>query len=512
LGDVWRFDWGRISAMQQALHRSSLVPRGFVVENAYYEGDKAVVVVHEQQLPGDKWVRVEERRTADGGSIGVRVDITDLKRREASFRLLFEENPLPMWVADAKTRQLLAVNAAMCRHYGYARDALLGMSEHQLECQAPDSSSGSDFELHKTASGEVIHVALESRPLAYQGLAAYVCVAFDVTGRNRAQEKISYLACHDALTELPNRTALAAHLQGAVDRAQVTGAGFAVLCIDLDRFKEINDLFGHAIGDGVLREVSRRLQEAARGSYVARVGGDEFIGITDEVPLPASAELMGTRMRAAFELPIEIKGHALKVDLCIGVAIGGRPGGHRARSRPWRTRPRRGHRDRSPDVAPCSRGLRRDARLPARTPEKARGRPIQRREDEFTGRILGIPRKFVVIFASDSIPSPPPAGKWIGPLERETPVWCPVLQLCRAHRMRAGRCGRRTGVSFFTSAAGAAGKAAMASHTCCVGSSGIGSASAISGTWARGRVSRQLREDVLVHRGFHRISGCSHPA
>ena len=56
---------------------------------------------HEQHLPGDRWVRVEERRTADGGSIGVRIDITDLKRREASFRLLFEENPLPMWVAEA---------------------------------------------------------------------------------------------------------------------------------------------------------------------------------------------------------------------------------------------------------------------------------------------------------------------------------------------------------------------------------------------------------------------------
>ena len=64
---------------------------------------------HEQQLPGDRWLRIEERRTADGGSIGVRIDITDLKRREASFRLLFEENPLPMWVADINTLELLAV-------------------------------------------------------------------------------------------------------------------------------------------------------------------------------------------------------------------------------------------------------------------------------------------------------------------------------------------------------------------------------------------------------------------
>src|SRR2546430_994681 len=85
---------------------------------------------HEQQLPGDRWVRIEERRTSDGGSIGIRVDITDLKRSEASFRLLFEENPLPMWVADADTRRLLAVNAAMCSHYGYRREEMLSMSEH----------------------------------------------------------------------------------------------------------------------------------------------------------------------------------------------------------------------------------------------------------------------------------------------------------------------------------------------------------------------------------------------
>ncbi|MCK1344516.1 EAL domain-containing protein [Bradyrhizobium sp. CW11] len=276
---------------------------------------------HEQHLAGDRWVRVEERRTADGGSIGVRIDITDLKRREASFHLLFEENPLPMWVADAKTRQLIAVNGAMCRHYGYAREALLAMSETQLEHGETDDGAERDFELHKSACGDAIQVVIESRPLIYEGRQAYVSVAFDVTERNRTQQKISYLACHDALTDLPNRTALDQHLVAAIQRAEVSDRGLAVLCIDLDHFKEINDLFGHAIGDAVLREASRRLQEAAQGSYVARVGGDEFIGLTDQLPLPGSAELLATRMRAAFDQPIEVEGHALKVDLCVGVAL-----------------------------------------------------------------------------------------------------------------------------------------------------------------------------------------------
>ncbi|RXH10592.1 EAL domain-containing protein [Bradyrhizobium guangzhouense] len=275
---------------------------------------------HEQRLPGDRWVRIEERRTADGGSIGIRIDITDLKRREASFRLLFEENPLPMWVADANTRQLIAVNGAMCRHYGYPREALLTMIEGQLQCGKADSAE-SDFELHRTADGEPIQVVIESRPLVYGERAAHVSVAFDVTDRNRAQEKISYLARHDALTELPNRTALDEHLGSAIERARITDSPFAVLCIDLDHFKEINDLFGHAVGDAVLRETSRRLQEVAEGAYVARVGGDEFIGIVDRPPLPGTAELLATRMRTQFERPIEIDGHALKIDLCVGIAL-----------------------------------------------------------------------------------------------------------------------------------------------------------------------------------------------
>jgi diguanylate cyclase (GGDEF)-like protein len=142
-----------------------------------------------------------------------------------------------------------------------------------------------------------------------------------VTERNRTQEKITYLASHDALTDLPNRSALDQHLAAAVDRAEITGSGFAVLCIDLDRFKEINDLFGHAVGDAVLREVSRRLLDAAQGCYVARVGGDEFIGIIDALPLSATAELLAVRMRNTLEHPIEFDGHSLNVDLCVGVAL-----------------------------------------------------------------------------------------------------------------------------------------------------------------------------------------------
>jgi diguanylate cyclase (GGDEF)-like protein/PAS domain S-box-containing protein len=293
---------------------------------------------HEQQLAGDRWVRIEERRTADGGSIGIRVDITDLKRREASFRLLFEENPLPMWVVDVNTLELLAVNAATCRHYGYSREQMLSMTVADI--RVPEEAeqlqqefhhnrglqTGQETRRHITADGRVIDVAIEARPLRYNDRDACVAVAFDLTDRKRAEQRVLHLAWHDALTDLPNRAALDAHLSEVLDGARSRGGSFAVLCIDFDRFKEINDLFGHSMGDKTLHEASRRMQAAAQGAFLARVGGDEFIAITETDPLPSSAELLAHRLRDALATDIEIDGHAFELDLSIGIAVYPRDG------------------------------------------------------------------------------------------------------------------------------------------------------------------------------------------
>jgi diguanylate cyclase (GGDEF)-like protein/PAS domain S-box-containing protein len=293
---------------------------------------------HEQQLSGDRWIRIEERRMADGGSIGVRVDITDLKRREASFRLLFEENPLPMWVVDINTFEFLAVNAATCRHYGYSREQLLTMTVEDLRLPEERQVLRDEFRQHRgmqtarvtrrhvTAGGKFIEVAIEARPLSYHGRDAAVAVAFDMTDRKQAEQRILYMASHDVLTDLPNRAALDTHFAQTLEQAQARGTSFAVLCIDLDRFKQINDLFGHSTGDAALCEVSRRLVAASQGAFIARVGGDEFIAMTEQAPLPSSAELLATRLRDALSDGILIDGHSLDLDLSIGVAVYPRDG------------------------------------------------------------------------------------------------------------------------------------------------------------------------------------------
>jgi diguanylate cyclase (GGDEF)-like protein/PAS domain S-box-containing protein len=285
---------------------------------------------HEQQLPDDRWVRIEERRTADGGVIGVRIDITELKRREASFRLLFEENPLPMWVADSTSGRFLAVNAAMCRHYGHSSAQLLTMGERDLQvdpvsAHAPNAnaSSGSNGSMcrHRTLDGRVIEVLAESRKLRYDGCDAHVTVAFDMTERNLAEQRIRYLACHDGLTDLPNRVALQEHLTRGIENARQNGGGLAVLCIDLDRFKQINDLYGHAMGDQALRQAAARLVKAGQDVFIARVGGDEFVAVTHQQPLPGAAELLARRFCAALEDRIEIADHSFDLDLSIGIAV-----------------------------------------------------------------------------------------------------------------------------------------------------------------------------------------------
>lgn len=154
---------------------------------------------HEQQLSGDRWLRIEERRTSSGGSIGVRVDITELRRREESFRLLFNGNPIPMCVCDAASLKLLAVNEAALAHYGYTHDQMLRMSV--LDLRHPDEREGAlelartgegnyqagDIRRHVKADGSEIKVSIYSRPLTYQGTPATLFAAIDVTDRLQAR-------------------------------------------------------------------------------------------------------------------------------------------------------------------------------------------------------------------------------------------------------------------------------------------------------------------------------------
>lgn len=415
---------------------------------------------HEQHLPGGRWVRVEERRTSDGGSVGVRIDVTELKLREESFRLLFDENPIPMWVYDRESLRILAVNDAAIGHYGYNREKFLSMSI--LDIRPPDdwpavkaaaaigdSRKREDRSWrHIKADGTQIDVSVYSRKLRYHGRDASLIAAVDITERKRAEDelkntrefldtvienvptpimvkdarrfryillnraaerllgvprdrfigktaqdiypsedaaviaahdqelvtsrrqqffgeqwletpgngkrnvtitslpvhnvkdepqylltviedvterkeaqaRIARMAYHDALTDLPNRAALNQYLASTIETAKTSGKEVAVLCLDFDRFKEINDVFGHSVGDALLCRLAERLSSAT-DAFLARLGSDEFAFILAVGPQPSSSMALADRIFAATADDFEIEGHRIRTGVSIGIAV-----------------------------------------------------------------------------------------------------------------------------------------------------------------------------------------------
>ncbi|CDZ49665.1 PAS-domain containing protein [Neorhizobium galegae] len=195
---------------------------------------------HEQRLPGNRWVRIEERRVSGGGSVGIRVDITDLKMREASFRLLFEGNPLPMWVQDRETLQFLDVNQAALDHYGYDRDLFLSMTlldilspedRERMKTAAPGAEHVIDADRsqrHRTACGAEIEVFIYSSQLAFDTHPASLIAAVDVTERKRAERAL--LQHRDDLEEtVRSRTAEIARQAAELERM-------------LDQERQVNEL------------------------------------------------------------------------------------------------------------------------------------------------------------------------------------------------------------------------------------------------------------------------------
>src|SRR5580704_17974392 len=143
----------------------------------------------------------------------------------------------------------------------------------------------------------------------------------DITERKRAEERAAYLAHHDPLTDLPNRAAFNEQLSFARERAVAAGDAFAVLCLDIDRFKEVNDVFGHSAGDAVLRDVAKKLIRAAEGAFLARLSADEFAFICSEGEQPAAAAALAQRVQSAFAAELDVDGYRRRAELSIGIAI-----------------------------------------------------------------------------------------------------------------------------------------------------------------------------------------------
>ena len=420
------------------------------------------------RLRDGRHISVVHRPTADGGWVATHEDVTQAIRREMSFRLLFDANPVPLLIFDLDGLQFLAVNDSAVRHYGFSREQFLQMTAFDIrppearEAFTKRSLTFTEVESsqqvwkHLKADGTIIDVVVYGRNFSYNGHNArmiavhditkakladdelrrtkkfldtvieYVpipivvksvgpdvtdardcrfmlinrayekligdtqarvfgttpheshrkehadlivasdnealrstevvvsreqrisipnvgdrmvssrkaairddngkaqyllAVLEDVTEQRRADERIYYLAHNDSLTDLPNRASFVDYLAATLDVASKTDEQFSILCLDLDRFKEANDVYGHLVGDGLLREAACRLRTAADGAFLARVGGDEFTLIVKNGSQPAAAAALSERLIAAFQSDFEVDGHRLKLSLSIGGAV-----------------------------------------------------------------------------------------------------------------------------------------------------------------------------------------------
>jgi diguanylate cyclase (GGDEF)-like protein/PAS domain S-box-containing protein len=256
-----------------------------------------------------------------------------LQESEARYRLLFDRNPHPTWVNDRDTQTFLVVNEAAVHHYGYTREEFLSMTARDL--RPPEDVEAFVSELagpgpavsrlarrwrHKKKDGSVIHVEVDSHPLMFAGRAARVAVVTDITERKQAEEALQHQALHDELTGLTNRTLLQERLSQTILTAQRENTPLTLLLVDLDRFKEINDTFGHHYGDLLLQQIGPRLRDCIRASdTVARLGGDEF-GILLPTTDAANAVTIAQQLLRTLEAPFELDGQPVEIGASIGLA------------------------------------------------------------------------------------------------------------------------------------------------------------------------------------------------
>jgi len=143
-----------------------------------------------------------------------------------------------------------------------------------------------------------------------------------VIERKQTETWLRHIARHDVLTDLPNRGLFNDRLLAALARTQQADGRLALLYIDLDRFKQINDTHGHAIGDMLLREVGHRIRHCVRESdTIGRIGGDEFIVLLNSIKLPEHASLIAEKIRASLEQPFELSGQRLDISASLGIAV-----------------------------------------------------------------------------------------------------------------------------------------------------------------------------------------------
>ena len=328
----------------------------------------------ERELPNNRWALITERKTSDGGIVGIRTDITDMREALSSLAMAnmraqeaVEEVQLHNVALRERDRELHIQNVLFDAALNNMSQGLLmtdrnqrlivynkrfldlfsiepasisaGMAAQEIFAKIQAGGGLSNDGLETTflkqrgladarQSGTFVvndeqgrSISVSQRPIADGG---WIATYEDVSEQRRAEEHVRFAAHHDALTRLPNRVLFRIRLEEMITSMAYRDTGLALLYLDLDQFKHVNDTLGHPVGDALLEAAGRRLLSCLRDNdIVARLGGDEFAIAYVSLDLPAAAEQLAQRIIAALSAPYNVAGHTVIVGASVGVALAG---------------------------------------------------------------------------------------------------------------------------------------------------------------------------------------------
>jgi len=287
-----------------------------------------------------RWIEVNvlPNLRPDGHPVGAFVIVTDITPHRLAMQALRESEERLAKFMQASAEGIVFhregviadANPPLCEMLGYTLEEIRG--RNAIEFVTPDQRArvqavldgGLDLSYESSLirkDGQRMPVELIGRTLVYGEEKLRMSIVRDLRDRHAAQARIHHLAHHDALTGLPNRMSFMERLDRQIDRARAANRSMALLFVDLDHFKRVNDSLGHLIGDQLLQTVAARISASLRANdVVARFGGDEFIVLLDDASRDDVAQVAHKLLRA-IELPIDAEGRDLSVTPSVGIAM-----------------------------------------------------------------------------------------------------------------------------------------------------------------------------------------------